>query len=215
MSALLSPSSLTQSGDPMSAGELGSRLAFFKNLQAVTNKIHATADIDEIMLELSQDICALFNADRLTIYALSEDHNTIVSKVKTGLNSFRDLRLPISDQSIAGYVAQQRQTLNIHDVYNETELRNISRSLHFLQEVDRRTGYRTKKMLVGPILDSHGDALLGVVQIINNKAGVPFAGFQEEGIKGLCETLAIAFAQRSRPEHAIRTKYDTVVQNRL
>ncbi|MDP3036602.1 MAG: hypothetical protein Q8N07_02640, partial [Rhodocyclaceae bacterium] len=65
MNAALNPGSGQGSGDPVSARDLGSRLAFFKNLQAVTNKIHATANIDEIMLELSQDVCALFNADRL------------------------------------------------------------------------------------------------------------------------------------------------------
>ena len=43
--------------------DVAPRLPFLKNLQAVTNKIHATSNVDEIMLELSQDICALFNAD--------------------------------------------------------------------------------------------------------------------------------------------------------
>jgi len=211
MSAILSPVTSGHGSDPLSAGELGSRLAFFKNLQAVTNKIHATSNIEEIMLELSQDICALFNADRLTIYAMSDDRSAIVSKVKTGLNSFKDLKLPISDQSIAGYVANQRQTVNVRDVYDEAELKGISPNLRFLQEVDRRTGYRTKQMLVAPIVDNHADELLGVVQIINNKAGTPFASFQDEGIKGLCETLAIAFTQRSRPDHVIKTKYDHLV----
>jgi len=41
------------------------------------------------MLEVSADICALFNADRLTIYSVGEDKQAIVSKVKTGLNSFK------------------------------------------------------------------------------------------------------------------------------
>jgi type II secretory ATPase GspE/PulE/Tfp pilus assembly ATPase PilB-like protein len=211
MSAILSPVTIGHGSDPLSAGELGSRLAFFKNLQAVTNKIHATSNVEEIMLELSQDICALFNADRLTIYAVSEDRASIISKVKTGLNSFRDLKLPIADQSVAGYVAMQRQAVNICDVYDETELRGINPNLRFLQEVDRRTGYRTKQMLVCPIIDEQVDELLGVVQIINNKAGVPFASFQDEGIRGLCETLAIAFTQRSRPDHVIKTKYDHLI----
>ena len=46
------------------ASDVDSRLAFFKNLQVVTNKVHATSNIDEIMLELSGEICNLFNADR-------------------------------------------------------------------------------------------------------------------------------------------------------
>ena len=192
-------------------GDVGSRLAFFKNLQAVTNRIHATAHIDEIMLELSQDICTLFNADRLTIYAVSEDKSSIVSKIKTGLNSFKDLKLPIADQSIAGFVALSKNIVNIHDVYDEAELKSHTPSLCFLQEVDKRTGYRTKQMLVAPAVDAHSGELLGVVQLINNKAGTPFSQVAEEGIKGLCETLAIAFAQRRKPAHVAKSKYDHLV----
>jgi type II secretory ATPase GspE/PulE/Tfp pilus assembly ATPase PilB-like protein len=195
--------------DAGGAGEVASRLAFFKNLQTVTNKIHATANIDEIMLELSQDICTLFNADRLTIYSVSEDKSSIVSKVKTGLNSFKDLRLPIADQSIAGFVALSKKLANIRDVYDEAELKSHTPSLRFLQEVDKRTGYRTKQMLVAPITDAHSGELLGVVQLINNKAGAPFSQVAEEGVKGLCETLAIAFTQRQKPAHVVKSSTTT------
>ena len=201
------PNSVQDTGN---MADVGSRLAFFKNLQTVTNKIHATANIDEIMLELSQEICNLFNADRLTIYSLGEDKASIVSKIKTGLNSFKDLRLPITDQSIAGYVALSRKIANIRDVYDDVELKNLHSGLRFLQEVDKRTGYRTKQMLVSPIADASGE-LMGVVQIINNKAGFPFAQVAEEGVKSLCETLAIAFTQRSKPAQMVRSKYDSLV----
>ena len=199
---------------PQDAGaDVGSRLALFKNLQTVTNRIHATSNVDEIMLELSQDICNLFNADRLTIYSVGEDKASIVSKLKTGLNSFKDLRLPIADQSIAGHVALAKRMVNIRDVYDETELKAINPSLRFLQEVDKRTGYRTKQMLVAPIVDAQNADLLGVVQIINNKAGAPFAAVAEEGVKGLCETLAIAFTQRNKPAHVVKSKYDHLVSD--
>ncbi|MCX7168298.1 MAG: ATPase, T2SS/T4P/T4SS family [Rhodocyclales bacterium] len=195
------------------ASDVDSRLAFFKNLQVVTNKVHATSNIDEIMLELSGEICSLFNADRLTIYAIGEDKASIVSKIKTGLNSFKDLRLPIADQSIAGHVALSKKTVNIRDVYDEGELKAVNPSLRFLQEVDKRTGYRTKQMLVAPIVDAQSGELLGVVQIINNKAGTPFAAVAQEGVKGLCETMAIAFSQRSKPAQAVKTKYDYLVSD--
>jgi type II secretory ATPase GspE/PulE/Tfp pilus assembly ATPase PilB-like protein len=199
--------------DAGSVSDIGSRLTFFKNLQAVTNEIHATAHVDEIMLELSQDVCNLFNADRLTIYTVTEDGTAIVSKVKTGLNSFKDLRLPISERSIAGYVAMTRKVINIRDVYDEEELRSHHAKLRYLQEVDRRTGYRTTQMLVAPIVDAQTDELRGVVQLLNNKAGVPFAAAAEEGARSLCETLAIAFAQRHKPPHALKSKYDYLVHD--
>ena len=167
------------------------------------------------MLELSAEICALFNADRLASYSGGEDNASIVSKVKTGRNSFKDLRLPIADQSIAGHVALSRKTVNIRDVYDEAELKAVNPSLRFLQEVDKRTGYRTKQMLVAPVVEEQTGELMGVVQIINNKAGVPFATVAEEGVKGLGETLAIAFSQRNKPVHVIKTKYDHLVSNAL
>ena len=131
--------------------DVASRLVFLKNLQDVTNKIHATQNIDEIMLALSQDICNLFNADRLTIYVMGEDKQSVVSKVKTGLNSFKDIRLPISEHSIAGYVAASKSVVNLRDVYDEVELKQYSPNMHFLREVDKRTGYRSKQMLVTPV----------------------------------------------------------------
>src|SRR6185369_13647814 len=155
---------------PQAGGDVNSKLAFQKNLQAVTNRIHATANIDEIMLEVSADICTLFGADRLTIYTLGEDKQTIVSKVKTGLNSFKDLKLPIAEHSIAGFVALSKKMLNIKDVYDEAEIKSHNPNLRFLQEVDKRTGYRTKQMLVAPVLEQGSNELIGVVNLINNKA---------------------------------------------
>jgi len=203
MSAVLSQQSPAQT-------DVGARLAFQKQLQAVTNKIHATNNIDEIMLEVSADVCALFNADRLTIYSMGEDKQSIVSKVKTGLNSFKDLKLPIAEHSIAGYVALAKKTANIKDVYDENELRALNGNLRFLQEVDKRTGYRTKQMLVAPILEAGSNELIGVIQIINNKAGIPFGALAEEGVSELSQTLAIAFKQRQKPQVA-KTKYDYLI----
>jgi type II secretory ATPase GspE/PulE/Tfp pilus assembly ATPase PilB-like protein len=192
------------------SADVGARLAFQKQLQAVTNKIHATNDVDEIMLEVSADVCALFHADRLTIYSVADDKQSIVSKVKTGLNSFKDLKLPIAEHSIAGYAALAKRTLNIKDVYDDGELRGLNANLRFLQEVDKRTGYRTKQMLVAPIIESGGAELIGVIQIINNKGGAPFGPLAEEGVAELSQTLAIAFKQRQKPA-AVKTKYDYLI----
>ncbi|MGH8677896.1 MAG: ATPase, T2SS/T4P/T4SS family, partial [Burkholderiales bacterium] len=191
--------------------EMSHRLAFQKKLQSLTNKIHATSNIDEIMLELSQDICSLFDADRLTIYTMSDDQPAIISKVKTGLASFKDLKLPINEQSIAGYVALHKKIVNIRDVYDDNELRSHSAQLRFLKEVDRRTGYRTKQMLVAPIVDGANGELIGIVQVINAKNGHPFSTLAEEGATHLAETLAIALKQRSRPTAMLRGKYDRLV----
>lgn len=198
---------------PAAAENLAEKVNFQQKLQGVTNKIHATKNIDEIILEMSQELCTLFNADRLTIYLLSEDKGSIISKVKTGLTSFKDIKLPINEQSIAGFVAANKRVVNIRDVYDEAELKSYSAQLNFLKAVDAKTGYRTKQMLVAPVLDAKAKDLIGVVQIINNKAGQPFPPMMEEGVLSLTETLAIAFRQRQGPMMQVRSKYDGLVTN--
>ena len=186
---------------------------FYKQLHNVTARIHDTENLEQIMLEASQDICKLLNADRLTLYAVNDDRTAIVSKVKTGLNSSRDLKLPISPQSLAGYAAFSRQQLNLADVYDDDALKQIHPALTFLKEVDKRSGYRTRQMLVAPILD--GDVLHGVLQIINNKSDQPFGVLDVEGVAQLCKTLATAIRQRmQRAAEAAKhkaTKFDGLV----
>ncbi len=191
--------------------EMSSKLEFQAKLQSVTNRIHAARNIDEIMLDLSQDICSLFDADRLTIYVMADDRATIVSKVKTGLASFKDLKLPINEQSIAGYVALTKKIINIKDVYDEKELASHHPQLRFLKEVDRRTGFRTKQMLVAPVVDNTNDDLIGVVQLINSKKGKPFNRLSEESAIHLGETLGIALRQRAKPTSSLRGKYDALI----
>ncbi len=186
---------------------------YFRQLQLVTNRIHETENIDQIMLEVSHDICKLFNADRLTLYAVNDDRTAIVSKVKTGLNSTQDLKLPIGAQSIAGYVAMAKQMVNIEDVYDEDALKKLHPSLSFLQAVDKRSGYRTKQMLVAPVMN--GDALYGVLQVINNRSNQPFTKLEEDGAQQLCNTLGIAIRQRMQKlgdtQRKKATKYDGLV----
>lgn len=103
--------------------------------------------------------------------------------------------------------------MNIADVYDDEALKRVHPTLSFLKEVDKRSGYRTKQMLVVPILD--GEALHGVLQVINNKSDQPFGELEVEGAAQLCKTLATAIRQRMhKAEEGARrkaTKYDGLV----
>ncbi|MEY4883494.1 MAG: hypothetical protein RIS34_1348 [Pseudomonadota bacterium] len=219
MNAVIRPTDIQPSGErvftdtqklPPEQRGIRFEALFYRELQHVTARIHETEDIEQIMLDASQDICKLFNADRLTLYAVNDDQTSIVSKIKTGLNSSRDLKLPITPQSIAGYVAFSKSMLNLADVYDEAVLKQIHPSLTFLKEVDKRSGYRTCQMLVAPILE--GGHLHGVLQVINNKSNQAFGALEVEGVTELCKTLAVAIRQRMTKafegQKRKATKYD-------
>ena len=204
-------SSVLQS-KPVAQDPMAEKLGFQQRLQGMTNKIHASKNIDEILTDLSTELCGLFFADRLTIYLTSEDKGSIISKVKIGLNSFKDIKLPINEQSVAGFVAVNKRVINIRDVYDEVELKAHSPQLNFLKAVDAKTGYRTKQMLVAPIAEAKTRDLIGIIQIINTKSGQGFPQYMEEGVLHLCETLAIAFRQRQGGgAMQVRSKYDALV----
>ncbi len=208
MSAVLEP----KPGTPAGAVDVAVKLAFSKKIQAVTNRIHSTNNVDEIILEVSRDICQLFEADRMTIYTTSEDGASIVSKVKTGLNSFKDIKLPISESSLAGFCALHKRHMNIKDVYDDAELKLFSPNLAFLKAVDQRTGYRSRQMLIAPILGGEsGTELMGVIQLINNLAGQPFSTLHDEGVIELAKTLAIAFRVRQQMPGQVSSKFEYLV----
>lgn len=187
------------------------RLAFFKGLQTLTNRIHASKDVDEIMLELAPELCTLFEAERFTIYAAEEGGGSIVTRVKTGLSGVQSIRLPIGENSIAGYVAMSGAAVSIRDVYDDEELRRISPRLQLRREIDASTGFHSRQMLVAPIRDPDTGALLGVVQLINTLNGEPFSKVAEEGVLGLAQTLGVAFLRHARQPGRLRSRFDALV----
>jgi len=198
-------------GKAAGGSDVARRLAFFKGLQAITTRIHATQDIDEIIFELSSDLCALFDAERLSIYTVDESGTALESRVKTGLQAAPSLRLPIAENSIAGYAALSRQPVNVRDVYDTAELKAISPTLEFRRAVDKASGYRTRQMLAAPVIDPESGTLLGVVQLINSVSGEAFSAVSEEGVLGLGQTLGVAFAKRRQAPASLRSRYDALV----
>lgn len=189
--------------------------AFSKQLQHVVNKIHTASDVDEILLEVSKDVCTLLNADRFTIYSLSEDKSSFVSRVKTGFDSFQELKLPVAENSIIGCAALQKKVINIADVYDKSELKKFNPLLVFSNEVDKRTGYRTKQMLAVPILNAESRELIGVVQVINNRRNELFAAAIVESVGEICRALAMALRQRQKPDRLLKSKYDYLIFDAL
>jgi len=173
---------------------------FFRDLQSLSNRIHGTERAEQIMVDLEPDICALFQADRMTLYTVSDDGHHILSRFKTGLKTLCNLRLPIKATSVAGYVALRRELVNVPDAHDAAALQAIAPGLKFQKEVDQRSGYRTHQLLTAPVLLD--GTLYGVLQLVNTQGGQPFGPLAEQGVRELCHTLAIAFKRHRQPLEA-------------
>jgi HD-GYP domain-containing protein (c-di-GMP phosphodiesterase class II) len=77
---------------------------------------------------------------------------------------FEEDILAIGPGSIAGYVAETGETLNLKDAYAPTEGKPFAINRSF----DEAIGYRTRSMLVIPMQNHEGECI-GVLQLINKK----------------------------------------------
>ena len=90
-------------------------------------------------------------------------------KFRLAQNDSREVRfeesfLPISPDSIAGYVAEKGETLNLADAYSPP----ADKPFVINRSFDEATGYRTVSMLVVPMQNQEGDCI-GVLQLLNKK----------------------------------------------
>jgi type II secretory ATPase GspE/PulE/Tfp pilus assembly ATPase PilB-like protein len=192
---------------------LEEELQFQKRLNALTNRIHSAKDTDDIIMNVQDEILEVFDAERVTIYVVDGANRQIVSKAKTG-NEVNEIRLPLNNESIAGYGATSGKVTNIVNAYDDNELKRIDEDLRFDKSWDLKSGYTTRQVLVAPI--TFTSYLLGVIQLVNKKSGNRFTPEDESAVVEITNVLGVAFfnnqklAKRAKP-----TKFDYLISNNI
>jgi HD-GYP domain-containing protein (c-di-GMP phosphodiesterase class II) len=146
------------------SGDLDEILAIGKRLTAERD----LPTLLRLMLGKSMDITG---ADAGSIFLIEQDGEERRLRFKiTDTRSlvrqrrYEEFTMPLTTRSLAGFVALTGESLIIDDVYQlDTGL-----EYGFDPSYDREQGYRTKSMLVVPLID-HKQRILGVIQLINAK----------------------------------------------
>lgn len=110
---------------------------------------------DEILLVLANMGRALTISDRCTVWVVSDDKKTIWTKVAHGMDA---IELPINSGIVGASITEQEKII-IDDVYKDSR---------FNPDVDKKTGYKTKSMMVIPMFDND-DEIIGAFQVINTQ----------------------------------------------
>lgn len=198
----------------VSAASVDEKLRLSKALQEITNRIHAAQNIKQILVDLKDGILNLFNAHSITIYVVDKVRNEIYSMFLAGGTELKEIRVPISNKSIAGYVANTGKVVNISDAYNISELKAIDSELSFDVSWDKKSGFRTKQILAAPIFNKN--QLMGVIQLLNRRIGT--SKFSEEDknlLHQISEVLGIAFYNQQRFTRRRKTKFDYLISRDL
>ena len=159
-----------------------------KKIFNVGLEISQIKDIDLLLEKILGEARAFTRCDAGSIYVKEGDclrfsyaqNDTLQRQLPPGRKlPYSTFSVPISNTSIAGYVAANGTILNIPDVYEIGD----SYPFSFNRSYDSITGYRTCSVLTIP-LNNFRNEIIGVLQLINamdsDGQAVPFAQDDEE-----------------------------------
>lgn len=158
-------------------------------VQEVSRALSDAGDLDALLTLIMAKVTELMDADRSTLYLVTEDGGWLWSKVVQG-DERVEIRLEVGE-GIAGWVAQTREIVNIPDAYADQR---------FQPAVDVKSGYRTRSILSVPMLGALG-GLVGVLQVLNKQDG-PFTHADEELLLALSSQAAVAI-ENARLYHSL------------
>ncbi len=178
------------------------------NFAPVDELLARQAPLMDAYQELESQILSLLGAERMSIFQRRLQHQDLVARFKTGKET-KQIQVPISPLSIAGYVALSQLPLIINDPYDSFELSQIHPRLRFADKFDKNSTFRTQNILCVPILNA--GVMMGVLQIINKKSG----SFDDSDLK-IAEQLADKIGAKFRYElGGTRAPFDYLVHSDL
>jgi len=170
--------------------------------------INEVKDLDILLEKILTNVRKFFSSDAGSIY-LKEggslkfsytQNDTLQKRLSKGRKLiYNTFSIPINNESIAGYVAEKRETVAIPDVYRLDDSVPYRFDSHF----DLISDYKTQSVLTVPITNQRHD-VLGVMQVINHKDDegniIPFSPADQPLVRHFATSagLAVERAQTTR-----------------
>jgi signal transduction histidine kinase len=161
------------------ASQLESLLRLQQDLALETN-------LDKVLRRIVETATGMLDAERATIYVVDGGKNELWSRVlidgtEPGVTDVREIRLSLDGRSLAADVARTGEVLRIDAPYDDPR---------FDPSTDRRTGFRTRSILMAPI-DARDRRRLGVLQVLNKRQD-GFTSDDEEYAQALAAAAGVA-----------------------
>ena len=193
--------------------ELSRRLALRKSLLEITNRLYAAKDINEIHLELRKFILPLLNAQSASLYAVDLARGDLYTLAGEE-NQFREVRVAINGNSVAGFVAQSGKPLNVAYVQDKGGASGVQQIFSQKERMPRETLSRAVQVLAVPVF--HENTLMGVIEVSNRKDEGRFSDDEQAFLEEIAEVLGIAFFNQSKVAKKKKGRFDYLIrQNRI
>ncbi len=199
------------------AHDLGQRRQRMHQLSQISLALTGQMSQQEMLHTILSEACRIAGCEGGSLFLIEKDDEQSQSLVfKLAQNEkvefpFVETRLPLTAESIAGYVATTGYELNIRDVYR------LSPDLpyKFNRSFDDQMDYRTRSILAIPMRD-HRENVVGVLQFINRVhvitgAVVPFNEEIAEVLRAIASQAAVSIQKNALLED-INQLFESFVQ---
>lgn len=163
-----------------------------------TLALYKLEDMRQVLSLIVKNAVKLLNADRGTLYLFDKKANELYSEFYHGA-PVKKIKLPLNNDSIAGYCGAQKKIVNIADVYGDIGKRY--KNLKFDGFFDKLNKYKTKSILCVPLLDAENQ-LLGVLSLINSSSENGFSKKDESVLEIIARHAVISVDRLQRQELA-------------
>ena len=143
------------------------------DLYHIGAELSTESNIDSLIERILEASLKQTNADEGSFYLVTGEKDPQTgerlmqfehSVGRTLPKRYRKQKLPINDQSIIGYSINHGACIKIADVYKLPP----NAAYHFNDSIDRKYNYRSKSMLVIPMIN-HKNQIIGAIQLINKR----------------------------------------------
>ncbi len=179
------------------AKDVARRKAQTKQLSEIGLSLSGRGDVDALLETILSEARRLVPSDGASLYLVAKDRSEDELVFKLAQNDsisvpYIEQRLPLTRESVAGFVALTGNELNLADVYRIPP----SAPYRFNASFDEQMSYRTRSMLVIAMRDHRGD-VVGVLQFINRLSSdgetvTPFVDEDTEILRAVASQAAVS-----------------------
>ncbi|MCK9374069.1 MAG: GAF domain-containing protein [Sulfuricurvum sp.] len=132
-------------------------LQIYQRIAEFGKKLALLNDLETVLPIISEEIKAIVNAERCSIFILDRSNSMLWTKLSDGIG-----RIAIGmDSGIVGDTAQTKKGQIVNNPYEDDR---------FLAKIDQKSGFVTRNILTIPIFNSRQE-VIGVIQLLNKYHG--------------------------------------------
>jgi len=125
----------------------------FNQIAEFGQKLMSLADMDKALELISHEAKKLLDAQRCSIFIVDKEDKILWTKLSDGIG-----RIVIAlDAGIVGDTYQTQRPQMVNEPYEDKR---------FIQNIDKKSGYKTKNIITVPIFDSKRE-IIGVIELLN------------------------------------------------